>query len=51
LDRAGPGPLILGWSGLVRPNEQWRRCSEEENKEKGRGMDLWWLRGGAAGGC
>jgi len=50
LDWAGLGPLILGWAGLVRPSEQWRRCSEEENKEKGRGTDLWWLRG-AAGGC
>jgi hypothetical protein len=29
--------------------EQWRWCSEEE-EEGGRGADLRWLRGGAAGG-
>ena len=61
-DWAGPGPLILGWdksSGLVNSGEwinslstvhaeQWRWCNEEE---EGRGADLLWLRGCAAGGC
>jgi len=50
MDWAGPDSLILGCAVLVRPSEQWRQCSEEEEKE-GTGADLRWLRGGAAGGC
>ena len=64
----GPGwtqPTHFGLVRLVHPNEQWRvnslstahaeqwrQCSEEEEKEEERrGADLRWLRGGAAGGC